>query len=120
MDKETWNTILFAAVPLVLCLSIYSLVVVRPRRQVLVPFLTSLAASIVIYTSMGGAASSFHKAFVLCTLLALSFALLLVVAQPWREKLAAFSWALLGVVTPYTLLIGLIAVACWGHTECFG
>jgi hypothetical protein len=120
VDKATWNTILVAAVPLVLGLSIYSLVLAQPRRQVLLPFLPSLAASIAIYMSMVDGASSFHDAVVLCTLLALSFALFLVLAQPWREKLAAFSWALLGVVTPYVLFIGLIAAACWGHTECFG
>ncbi len=120
MDKATWDTILVAAVPLVLCLSIYSLIVARPRRQVLVPFLPSLSASIAIYVSMVGGASSFHSAIVLCTSLALSFALLLIIAQPWRDKLAAFSCALLGVVSPYALFIALLAAACWGHTECFG
>jgi hypothetical protein len=51
--------------------------------------------------------------------LALSFALMLIVVQPWRDKLATFSWALLGVVTPYILFFGFLTVACWGRTECF-
>ncbi len=120
MDKATWNTILVAAVPLALGLSVIGLVVARPRRQVLVPFLPSLAASSAIYPAMVDGASSFHKAFVLCILLALGFALLLIAAQSWRNKLATFSWALLGVVTPYVLFIALLAWACWGKTECLG
>ena len=120
MDKETWNALLTLAVPLVLGLSIYSFAVARPRHQVLLPFLPTLAASIAIYASMVDGASSFHSAVVLCSMLALGFAVVLVIAQPWRNRLAAFSWALLGVVTPYVLVIGLIAAACWGQPECFG
>lgn len=120
MDKETWNSVLFAAVPLVSIASIYALAVARPRNQVLLPFLGALAASIAIYASMVHGASSFHSAVLLCTLLALGFAFLLVLVQPWRNSLAAFSWALLGVITPYCFFIALIAAACWGQTECFG
>jgi hypothetical protein len=69
---------------------------------------------------MLGGDSSLHEAIVLCISLALSFAFLLVVAQPWRDSLATFSWALLGVAVPPVLLYALLAVACWGHTECLG
>jgi hypothetical protein len=123
MDKDTWNAILILAVPVVLGLSILTLVLVRPRRQVLLPFLPTLAASIAVYSSrVHGAhgANEFHRCVSLCTLLALGYAVFLVAAQPWRNRLAAFSWALLGVVTPYTAFISLIVVACWGQTECLG
>jgi hypothetical protein len=49
MDKATWNSILFVAVLLILGASLYSVVVTRPRGQVLLPFLPTLAASIAIY-----------------------------------------------------------------------
>jgi hypothetical protein len=105
---------------LVLVLAVYALVVARPRRQVLVPFLPSLAASTAIYSSHVEGASSFHQALVLCIALATGFAFLLVVAQPWQDRLATFSWALLGVDVPPVVLFALIATTCWGQTECLG
>lgn len=120
MDKQTWTNILIAAVPIVLILSLVSLASARPRRQILAAFLPSLAVSSAIYLLTVDGASSFHTAFVVCTLSALAIALLLVVLQSERSKLATVSWALLGVVTPYAIFILLLAAACWGKTECLG
>jgi hypothetical protein len=120
VDKQTWTTILIVAVPATLLFSLASLARARPRWQVIPPFLASLAASVAIYASTVDGASSFHTAFVLCVLAALAISLVCIAVQPRWSRLATVSWSLLGVVTPYTVLIGLLAVACWGQTECLG
>jgi len=120
VDKASWNSLLLFAAVSIPVLSIATLVGARPRHQVLAPFLPSLAVSVVIYATSGGGASDFHTAFAVCSLLALGFALSLVLLQPERDRLATFSWAFLGVTTPYAIFFVLIAAACWGQTECFG
>jgi hypothetical protein len=120
VDKASWNSLLLFAAVSIPVLSLGTLVRARPRRQVFAPFLPSLVVSIMIYATKGGGASAFHTAFIVCSLLALGFALFLIVFQPERDRLATFSWALLGVTTPYAVVLTLIAAACWGQTECFG
>jgi hypothetical protein len=120
VDKAIWNSLLLFAAVSIPALSLGMLVGARPRHQVFAPFLPSLVVSIVVYATRVGDAASFHTAFIVCSLLALGFALSLILFQPERDKLATFSWALLGVTAPYTVFITLIAAACWGRTECFG
>jgi uncharacterized membrane protein len=120
VDKGSWTLLVAVVTGVVIFASVVALFTARPRRQVLVPFLPSLVASIVIYPTTVHSASSFHTAFVICSLLALAFAFALVVYRPAWDRLAIFAWAMLGVVTPFTLLIALLAVACWGRTECLG
>lgn len=118
MDKGSWDLLVAVVTGLVILASVVALFTARPRRQVLAPFVPSLLASIVIYLAMVHHASSFHTAFVLCSLLALAFASVLVLYRPAWDGLAMFAWAMLGVVTPFTLLIALLAVVCLGHPEC--
>jgi uncharacterized membrane protein len=120
VDKDSWNLLVAVVTGLVILASVVALFTAQPRRQVLVPFVPSLLASVVIYLAMVHGASSFHTAFVICSLLALAFAFVLVLYRPAWDRLAMFAWALLGVVTPFTLLIALLVVVCWGHTECLG
>jgi hypothetical protein len=125
IDKADWNLFLIAATFLVLLLSLGTVVFARPRSQLFAPFMPSLVVSIVIYITLlthgprGHGASHFHTAFALCSLLALGFALLLIVNQPERNKLGTFSWAMLGVVFPYTAFLAYLAAACWGN-QCWG
>jgi hypothetical protein len=126
VDKAEWTRFLTFAAGSVLLLSLGALAKARPRRQVFLPFLATLAVSITIYLVMiqngptGTGATKFHSAFVICSLLALGFAVFLTWAQPARDRFATFSWALLGVVAPYAVFFAFLTVVCWGRTECLG
>jgi multisubunit Na+/H+ antiporter MnhB subunit len=115
VDKAAWTGFLVFATALVLVLAAVSIAKARPRRQVLAPFVPSLAASILIYINMVEGADSFHTAFLFCSGAALLIALGLIIAWPERNLLATFSWAMLGVVTPYLAFIALFTIACPGE-----
>lgn len=119
MGKDSWNLLVAVVTGLAILASVVALLTARPRLQVLAPFIPSLLGSAVIYLAMVHGAPSFHAAFVICSLLALVFAFALVLYRPAWDRLAMFAWAMLGVVTPFTFLIALLTVACWGRTECF-
>lgn len=120
MDKGAWNSLLIVATASIVALSLVTLALARPRGQVLAPFLPSVLASTVIYLSLVDGASGFHTAVEICTAAALALAGLLTWLRPERNTLATFSWALLGVVTPYCAFFLNIAVACAGKSECLG
>jgi hypothetical protein len=119
VDKSTWNHLLTAAAVLIPIVAILALAKARPRRQVVAPFLPILVVSIFIYLTTGSGASDFHRAAVVCAALALGFAFVLTRFETERDKLATYSWALLGVVTPYLFFFTLLTAVCWGQTECF-
>ena len=120
MDRAALNTVLIVAAISILALSIGTLVRARPRRQVLIPFLTSLVVSSAIYLSTVNGASGFHTAVIISSLLAVDIALFLMWFEPARDKMATLSWALFGVVAPCLAFFMLLTAVCWGHSECFG
>jgi hypothetical protein len=60
VDKPAWTTFLVIATPSIIALSLVTLVRARPRSQVFLPFLPSLAVSIAIYIGSGGGAERFQ------------------------------------------------------------
>jgi hypothetical protein len=120
VSTGNWDGFVLVVTALVILASVIAISAARPRSQVLVPYASTLIVSIVVYVSMVHGASSFHTAFLICCAVAIGVALVLVLVRPAWNRLAMFTWAMLGVVTPFIVFFGFLAVVCLGKTECLG
>jgi hypothetical protein len=96
---------------------------VRPRRQLVAPYVITLALSFAAYLlppTINGR-DDFHRRLEIALVAALIVgALAAARAFRARDALGRLAVCLLGVATPPLVLFGLLTAACWDKTDCLG